>query len=97
MRIITKKRLKQFWQRHADAKQSLYTWYSEAKKANWTTPNHIKKMYPSASFLPNNKVVFNIKGNRYRLIVAMKYKFHAIYIRFIGTHDQYNKIDAKNI
>ena len=97
MRIIAKKILRDFWEGHVDSEQQLKAWYQETSKAEWTNPNEIKKEYPSASFLPNNRVVFNIKGNRYRLIVKISYDYQMIWIRFIGTHSEYDKIDAKII
>lgn len=97
MRIFAKKILRDFWKSHADSEQQLKAWFQENLKANWTSPNEIKMDYPSASFLPDNRVVFNIKGNHYRLIVKMSYEHHIIWIRFIGTHAEYDKIDAKTI
>jgi mRNA interferase HigB len=97
MRIISRKRLIEFWQIHPDAEQPLRSWFAEAKKANWKTPVEIKALYRSASVLPNNRVVFNIKGNDYRLVVAIEYRYGKIYIRFVGTHDEYGRIDATSI
>lgn len=99
MRIIAIGTLKQFWEKpeFADAEQHLRAWYAEAKKANWKNSNDIKKQYRNASIVGNNRVVFNIKGNKYRLIVAIDYNFHLVFIRFVGTHTEYDKIDAKTI
>lgn len=97
MRVIAKKRLIDFWTKHPDAEQALKSWYDEAVSANWVTPNTIKDRFASASFLANNRVIFNIKGNSYRLIVAIAYRFGAIYIKFIGTHQEYDRIDATTI
>ena len=97
MRIISIKKLKDFWKKHKDAEQQLRAWYYEAKKAEWQNPNDIKANYRNASFLNNNRIVFNIKGNKYRLIVAINYKFQIAYIRFIGTHEQYDKINAEEV
>ena len=99
MRIISVKKLRDFWsnQNYKDSKQSLRAWYQEAKKANWKTPADIKHHYRNASFLANNRVVFNIKGNDYRLVVAIKYEFQIVYIRFVGTHKQYDKINAEEV
>lgn len=72
-------------------------WYTEAKKARWKGPQEIKTEYRTASILRNNRAVFNIKGNTYRLVVAVKYEFQIVYIRFIGTHEEYNKINAEEI
>lgn len=99
MRVIAVKTLKHFWERagHGDAEQSLRAWYAEAKEASWKGPNDVKKQYLSASIIGNSRVVFNIKGNKYRLIVAIKYEFGIAYIRFIGTHKEYDAIDARTI
>lgn len=99
MRIISRSRLRQFWEdrRYRDSEQPLKSWYHEAKKARWKRPGDIKALYRHASFLANNKVVFNIHGNKYRLVVALNYDFEICYIRFIGTHEQYDNIDAENI
>ena len=97
MRIISKKTLRDFWMKHHDVEEQLKSWFQEASLAEWTAPKQIKKDFPSASFLMNNRVVFNIKGNRYRLIVRVNYDFKTIWIRFIGTHAEYDKIDATTI
>jgi mRNA interferase HigB len=97
MRIIALRTLREFWQKHPDAEQPLRTWYDKAKRATWTTPADIKLAYRTASFLANNRVVFNIKGNDYRLVVALDYAYGIIYIRFIGTHRVYDDIDATTI
>jgi mRNA interferase HigB len=97
MRVIAKSTLRDFWIKHADSEQSLKSWYNEADKSIWLHPNDIKLEYPSASILPGNRVVFNIKGNTYRLIVKINYAYQMLWIRFIGTHAQYDKVDATNI
>lgn len=97
MRVIAIKKLKDFWRNHADAEQPLRAWYSEAVNSVWNNPNDIKKFYRTASILKNNRVVFNIKGNNYRLVVAINYSYKIIYIRFIGTHTEYDKINAEKI
>jgi mRNA interferase HigB len=97
LRIIAKKILRDFWETHPDSEQQLTAWYQETSKAEWITPNKIKIEYPSASFLADNRVVFNIKGNHYRLIVKINYDYQMIWIRFIGTHPEYDKINAKTI
>lgn len=97
MRIIAKKPLRVFWERHADAEQALKAWYHDAKQANWKSPSDIRQTYVTASVLANNRVVFNIRGNSYRLIVAINYDFGVVYIRFIGTHQEYNRVDAETI
>lgn len=101
MWIIARPRIRAFGARHADAKQALYAWHAEVERAAWTGPQDIKSDYPSASILGDdpsgNRVVFNIKGNKYRVFVAVKYASHRVYIRFVGTHAEYDKIDARTV
>ena len=99
MRIIARKTLRQFWERagHHDAEQPLRAWFAEARKAQWKTPAAIKSQYRSASFVGSDRVVFNIHGNKYRLVVATRYDLGICFIRFIGTHPQYDKIDVEAI
>lgn len=99
MRIIAKKTIKEFYEQtiYSDSKSSLEAWYKEVLKANWDNPNKIKEQYSSASIVGNNRVVFNIHGNKYRLIVKINYDAKIVFIRFIGTHEQYDKIDATEI
>lgn len=97
MRVIAVSTLKEFWTLHQDAEQPLKSWYDEAKHATWATPQDIKDHYANASFVGSNRVVFNIKGNDYRLIVAVAYRFQAIYIKFVGTHAEYDRVDAKTV
>ncbi len=82
---------------HSDAEESLKTWYEEASHVNWRSPLDVKAAHRNASVIANNRVVFNIKGNKYRLITLIRYDIGIIYIRFIGTHAEYDKIDAENI
>ena len=97
MRIIAKRTLRDFWTKHADSEQQLKAWYRETEKTEWENINDLKKDYPSASILQDNRIVFNIKGNNYRLIVKFNFEYQVCYIRFIGTHAEYDKIDANNI
>lgn len=97
MRVIAKSTLRSYWEKHADAKTPLEAWHYEILKANWQTPNDIKAKYQSVDFLKNNRVVFNIGGNKYRLIVAVNYHLKIVYIRFVGTHAEYDKINAEEI
>lgn len=97
MHVISRKTLKDFWEKHTDAKQPLLSWFQEAKAAKWHEFQDIKNNYGSADVLPDNRVVFNIKGNTYRLIVKIHYNTQIVYIRFIGTHAAYDKIDAETI
>ena len=96
-RIIAKKTLRDYWEKHSDCEQYLKTWYETAKTANWESPSDIKRTYANASILHNSRVVFNIKGNSYRLIVKFNYERKWAFIRFIGTHAEYDKIDAETI
>lgn len=97
MRVIAKKILREFWEKHADLEEQLKTWYKEASKANWKGPVDIKAEYANASILKNGRVVFNICGNKYRLIVDINYVRQWMFIRFIGTHNDYDKVDADKI
>ena len=97
MRVIAKKILREFWKKHSDCEQQLKAWFQESGKAEWKSPKDIKREYPSASFLIDNRVVFNIKGNHYRLIVKINYDYQIMWIRFIGTHAEYDKMDATKI
>lgn len=97
MRVIAKKILREFWEKQFDSKEQLKTWFKESSKANWTSPNDIKAEYPKASILKNGRVVFNICGNKYRLIVQINYIRQWVFIRFIGTHSEYDNINAEII
>ncbi|MBW8050351.1 MAG: type II toxin-antitoxin system HigB family toxin [Cytophagales bacterium] len=96
-RIFAKSTLRTFWENHADSEQYLKTWYDTAMNSNWKVPNDVKKIYANASILRNSRIVFNIKGNSYRLIVKFNFEKQWAFIRFIGTHSQYDKVDANNI
>ncbi|MCK4922772.1 MAG: type II toxin-antitoxin system HigB family toxin [Bacteroidales bacterium] len=99
MRIIAFRTLREFYEKseYADSETSLRSWYHDAKTANWSSSNELKQQYKNASIVGEGRVVFNIKGNRYRLVVAIDYEFQVIFIRFIGTHKEYDKIDIKTI
>lgn len=97
MRILKKATLKHFWLKHTDSKIALEVWYKETYEANWKTPYDVTQSFARASSLPNDRIVFRIKGNAYRLVVKIDYKFSLVFIRFIGTHEAYDKIDASNI
>jgi mRNA interferase HigB len=94
MRIIARSTLRNFWELYPDAEQPLKAWYDEASRAAWESPTDIKNTYRNASIIANNRVVFNIKGNNYRLIVHVRYDIEIIFIRFIGTHKEYDNVDA---
>lgn len=97
MRVIAKRALREFWEQHPDSEQQLLAWYREASKADWNSPNEIKAQYTSASILKQSRVVFNICGNKYRLIVEINFPRKWVFIRFIGTHKEYDEIDTNNI
>ncbi len=97
MRIIARRPLREFWVRHADAEQPLRSWYTFVSAADWQQPAHIKEDYRSASILQGNRICFNISGNKYRLVVKVNYQYRVAYIRFIGTHAEYDKINATTI
>ena|SRR4030042_2994225 len=97
MRVFAKKILREFWEKHSDSEEQLKTWYNEALKSFWTSPTDIKSEYPTASILKSGRVVFNICGNKYRLIVRINYLRRWVFIRFIGTHKEYDKIDSNKI
>jgi len=97
MRIIARRTLREFWERHSDAEQTLRAWYYDVQTAVWESPADIKRMYANASILGQNRVVFNIKGNRYRLVAAINYPYKICYVRFVGTHEEYDRIDAEQV
>ena len=99
MRIISKKTLRDFYEQpnYADSKSALESWHYEVLKRDWNNPNEIKAQYKSASVVGDNKVVFNICGNKYRLIVKINYVTKIVFIKFIGTHKQYDKIKVEDL
>ncbi|MCC5043763.1 MULTISPECIES: type II toxin-antitoxin system HigB family toxin [Xanthomonas] len=97
MRVIAIATLRDYWEANPPAEQPLKAWYDEAKAATWKSPQDIKNAYRNASIIANNRVVFNIKGNDYRLIVAVAYRVGIVYVKFIGTHAEYDQIDAATI
>jgi mRNA interferase HigB len=97
MRVFARRTLREYWKNHSNAEQVLKAWYSEAKHAQWKSPDDIKKKYPQASILPGNRVIFRINGNNYRLVVKINYDYGQVFIRFIGTHAEYDKIDAATV
>lgn len=96
-RIIAKRTLRTFWEKHADSEQYLKTWFETVKNASWNSPNEVKQTYVTASIIKDSRVVFNIKGNSYRLVVKFNYRRQWAFIRFVGTHSDYDKIDAGTI
>lgn len=97
MRVISRKVLKSFSIEHADAKSQLESWFHEASAADWTTSGEVKQRYPSASIVGSDRVVFDICGNKYRLVTRISYHCRIVYIRFLGTHADYDRIDAREI
>jgi mRNA interferase HigB len=97
VRIFNRSTLRDFWEKHADAAGPLHAWFEEAESALWKGPQDIRERFGSADFVGGDRVVFNIGGNKYRLIVHVVYKFHAVYIRFVGTHAEYDKVDAATV
>ena len=99
VRVIARRTLRECWAQrgHGDAEQPLRAWFAEARRAAWRTPSDVKAAYRNASFVGNDRVVFNIGGNKYRLVVALKYSAQIAFIRFVGTHAAYDKIDVEEV
>jgi len=97
MRIIAISTLRAFWTKQADAQMPLKAWYALASRSQWKSPTDIKAAYRNASFTANNRVIFNIKGNDYRLVVLVRYDKGLLFVKFVGTHAQYDKIDASTV
>ena len=97
MRVIALSTLRDFWRKHPSAEVPLQNWYAEASRASWKSPADIKQAHRNASFVAGERVVFNIKGNDYRLIVAMRNRSQIMYVRFIGTHREYDKVEAATV
>ena len=100
MRIVAKRTLRRFWERsrrYADAKRALEDWHAQVRRADWATPAEVKAMYGDASILKGSRVVFNVCGNRYRLIAKINFPYRVVYIRFVGTHEEYDRVDAETV
>lgn len=97
MRIIARKTLKDFWDKHPDAEQPLRAWFKAAQAADWESPADVKAAYANASILRDNRVCFNVGGKKHRLIVRINYAYRVVYIRFVGTHAEYDRIDANTL
>ena len=97
MRIIARRTLRDYWERHPHAAQPLKSWFREAAASDWASPEDVKRRYRHASILKGNRVVFNIGGTKYRLVVQINYEFKIIYIRFVGSHADYDKVDAETV
>ena len=97
MRVFSKKILRDYWEKHAAAKAGLQAWYEEALRVEWQSPADIKRTHANASILVDNRVVFNIQGNAYRLVVKIHYDRGFVYVRFVGSHAEYDRIDAETV
>jgi mRNA interferase HigB len=97
MRIVAKRTLREFWGQYPEAEEPLLAWYREVEKEDWDGPAKVKEKYRSASIIKGSRVVFNIKGNDYRLVVKINYPYRMIYIRFVGTHAEYDEINVEEV
>jgi len=100
VRIIAKRTLRRFWERsgrYAAARRALEDWHAQVRKADWANPADVKAMYGDASILKGSRVVFNVCGNKYRLIAKINFPYRVVYIRFVGTHGEYDKVDAETV
>ncbi len=97
MRIIARSTLIQFWKTHADAQGPLEAWFAEARRAKWKRPDDLKRLYPAVSIVAGNRVVFNIGGNKHRLVVHVRYDKGIVFVKFVGTHAEYNRINAETV
>jgi mRNA interferase HigB len=97
MRVIAIKTLREYWQAFPKARQAILAWHEEAETANWNSPNELKRQFRNASILTEKRVIFNIHGNNYRLIVDIEYRLKIVFIVWFGTHKQYDKIDAQKV
>jgi mRNA interferase HigB len=97
MRIVAKRTLREFWRLHAAAESPLKTWYAHAKAAKWQTPADVRGTFLTADFVADNRVIFDIAGNKYRLVGKVNYRRGVIFIRFVGTHGDYDRIDPETI
>lgn len=96
MRIISRKKLREFWKRYPDAEGPLLAWFREVEKEDWGSPAKVKAKYRNASFV-GDRIVFNVKGNTYRLVVRIKYSARLVFVRFVGTHEEYDAVDVKEV
>ena len=97
MRIIAKRTLRDYWESHPNAEEPLRSWYRTVKGEDWDTPAKLKARFPKASIVGGNRAVFDIRGNHYRLIVEINYSYRTVYVRFVGTHTEYDRIDAREV
>ena len=97
MRIYSRRTLRDYWTRHADAEDALASWHKQVERADWSTPADVTALFPTASILSNNRVVFRIRGNSYRLVVEIFYEGRLVFIKFVGTHAEYDRINAEEV
>jgi mRNA interferase HigB len=97
VRVLSRSTLRVFWEKHRGAQGPLRAWLEEAEAADWKSPQDIKERYRTADFIANDRAIFDIGGNKYRLVVHVRYEFHVVYIRFVGTHREYDEIDATTV
>ena len=97
MNVVTYRRLKALWERHPDARGPLTAWYADARRASWNAPSDIRARYNIVDFVGDNRVVFNLGGNKYRLIVRVSYTYKQVLVKFVGAHSEYDKINAETV
>lgn len=97
MRIFSRRTLRDYWTRHADAQEPLAAWHKQVERADWSKPADVTELFPTASILPNNRVVFRISGNSYRLVVEIFYEGRMVFVKFVGTHAEYDRINAEEV
>ena len=97
MRVIARRALRTFWEEHPEAEGPLRAWSKEVERADWTTPAQIRDRFPRASIVRDNRVVFDIGGNRFRLVAWVNYRQRAVYIKWLGTHSEYDRIDVETV
>ncbi len=97
VRIVSEEKLREFWERHADAKGPLSAWYHEARRSDWNNPVKVKETYGSAKFVGQNRIVFKIKGNRYRIVTRIDFSARTVCLLFLGTHSEYERIDVREV
>ena len=97
MRVVSERTLRAFWERHPTAEKPLQAWLAEVKRADWATPAQVKTRFPNASIIRDSRVVFNIGGTRFRLVVWINYAHQAVYVKWFGTHAEYDRIDVERV
>ena len=97
MHIIAKRTLREFWETHPDAENALRDWHAEVEREDWATPAQLRQRYPNASIIGNDRAIFRIRGNNYRLVVRIFYPARTVYIRFVGTHAEYNRVNVEEV